>query len=181
MGTDTAKAWADFVRLRDEDSYHGLYSYYFKYLSYIGLKKGFSSARVNDEINEMFMYLWEHRDQLKNIVNYHSYIITSFLRKLYRKAPVFLDADGIDEHSYGELPAHPSVESQMIELQKQEELGRTLKRFVEQLPEKQRRMIYQKFYLGLSYKEISEANRVSINTVYNTVYKAVEKLKSFFL
>ncbi len=73
--------------------------------------------------------------------------------------------------------ATPSVESLYIRQSIQEGVSKILKTYVSQLPEKQRKMIYQKFYLGLSYKEISDINKVSINTVYNTIYKAVDKLK----
>jgi RNA polymerase sigma factor (sigma-70 family) len=176
MGTDNAKAWDDFIRFENEDAFHVLYTHYFKYLTYIGLKKGFPSTRVKDEINELFLYLWECRNKLKTIGNFHNYIITAYLRKLYRKDDIPYDviADG---EARAELLILPSVESQYIHLQGQRDISRILTDFVGKLPERQRQMIYQKFYLGLSYKEISEANNVSINTVYNTIYKAVEKLK----
>jgi len=45
------------------------------------------------------------------------------------------------------------------------------------LPPKQRSLVYQKFYLGLSYQEIADANHISVNTVYNSIYKAIDKLK----
>ncbi|MNT95394.1 RNA polymerase sigma factor [compost metagenome] len=49
---------------------------------------------------------------------------------------------------------------------------------MEQLGKKQRLVIYQRFFLDLSYQEIADANQVSIHTIYNTIYKSLEKIKN---
>jgi RNA polymerase sigma factor (sigma-70 family) len=175
-GLDYIKEWEAFVHVEDEEAFHELYCHYFKYLSFVGLKKGFPVNRVKDNVNDLFLGLWEKRGQLNNVINFHNYIVSSFLRKLYHKENLEIDGS-MPLETLPELQTCPSVESQYISQHTQDDLSRILKVFVEKLPGKQKQMIYQKFYLGLSYKEISETNRVSINTVYNTVYKALEKLK----
>jgi len=72
----------------------------------------------------------------------------------------------------------PSVEDGYIQRYTEDEVGRFVKEKVAELGEKQRLLIYQKFYLGLSYHEIAVANDISINTVYNTIYKSVDKLRN---
>lgn len=175
-GSDYIKEWHEFVHEENEVAFHELYCHYFKYLSFIGLKKGFSVNRVKDNINDLFLNLWEKKGQLYSVVNFHNYIVSSFLRKLYRRDNLEIDESMLIEMVPG-LQTYPSVESEYISQHTQDDLSRILKVFVEKLPYKQKQMIYQKFYLGLSYKEISETNHISINTVYNTVYKALEKLK----
>jgi RNA polymerase sigma factor (sigma-70 family) len=175
-GAAYTKEWSAFIHSEDEEAFHGLYVHYFKYLYFIGLKKGFPADRIKDHINDLFLYLWEKRKSLNSISNYHNYIITAFLRKLYRKDKNETD-DHIDLSDLAELQHIPSVESLHIAQAAREDLSRALRAYVEKLPGKQQQMIYQKFYLGLSYTEISAANNVSINTVYNTIYKALEKLK----
>jgi len=176
MRTDNAKAWDDFIGLESEEAFHVLYTYYYNYLTYVGLKKKFPSSRVKDEINEVFLYLWENRGKLKTIINAHNYILTAYLRKLYKKDNIGL-SETSDWEANAEFLVLPSVETRYIRPQMQQHVSRILTDFVGKLPERQRQMIYQKFYLGLSYKEIATVNEVSINTVYNTIYKAVEKLK----
>ena len=170
------KAWNDFVHFESKEAFHILYSNYFKYLCYIGHKRGLSAESVKDGINDLFLYLWEKRDRLKAVTNPHNYIITAFISKTHKKANI-ADQEFPAPETYDQMYAEPSLESLYIEIQMQEEVARILKNFIDHLPEKQRQMIYQKFYVGLSYKEISETNKVSINTVYNTIYTAVEKLK----
>jgi RNA polymerase sigma factor (sigma-70 family) len=176
MGLNNTKAWSDFIQLENEEAFHVLYTHYFKYLTYVGLKRGFAYNRVQDGINDLFLYLWESKEKLKTILNFHNYIITVFLRKLYRNDDLCHEEES-DFEFYSESFILPSVESQYIRIQAQQDISRILKDFVDKLPDRQRLMICQKFYIGLSYKEIAEANDVSINTVYNTIYKAVENLK----
>lgn len=176
QGADLRKEWAVFILTENETAYHGLYTHYYHYLSFIGFKKGAGTVKVKDCINDLFLYLWENRERLIHIKDHHSYIITAFLRKLLRKEN-FSEAYSIEEYDLPDYTATPSVESQYIRQNVQENVSRILKTYVDQLPERQRTMIYQKFYLGLSYKEISDLNEISVNTVYNTVYKAVDKLK----
>jgi ribosomal protein S13 len=67
----------------------------------------------------------------------------------------------------------PSVEDGFIQRYTEDEVGRFVKEKVDELGEKQRLLIYQKFYLGLSYQEIAAANGVSINTVKHKVRREV--------
>ena len=174
---NTKEEWAAFIQTGSEQAFNGLYNYYFHYLNYIGLKKGFSSIKAKDGINDLFLYLWENRSRLAHTINHHNYIITSFLRKLYRKEP-FSAEESLEPEQFRDLAISPSAETLHILRASSAQADKVLHNYVAQLPDRQRGMVYQKFYLGLSYKEIAEANDVSINTVYNTVYNAVDKLRA---
>ncbi len=176
QGAGLKQEWAIFILEDNERAYYDLYTHYYHYLSFIGFKKGANAGKVKDCINDLFLYLWENRKKLTNIKDHHSYIITAFLRKLFRKEN-FSEAYSLEVYELPGYTATPSVESLYIRQNIQDDVSKILKTYVSQLPEKQRKMVYQKFYLGLSYKEISGINNVSVNTVYNTVYKAVDKLK----
>lgn len=175
-GGDLKNEWEKFIFSEDEQAFYAIYNHYFKYLCYIGLKKGFNSGKVKDAINDLFLYLLERRSQLTSVENFHNYIITCFLRKLYHKSKLQVDENILLEECL-DLYIQPSAESLYIHLDIQENVKRILMNFVDRLPVKQRQMVFQRFYLDLSYKEISVANNVSINTVYNTIYKSVDKLK----
>nr|WP_305121144.1 sigma-70 family RNA polymerase sigma factor [Pedobacter xinjiangensis] len=175
-GISLTKEWNAFVNNKDEQAYLDIYAHYYNYLNFVGLKKGFSLAKVKDSINDTFLYLWENHGKMICVVHHHNYIITAFLRKLYKKEK-FNAGDSIVLDDLPEFLLSPSVEETYITKQSQSASSRVLQNYVEQLPAKQRQLIYQKFYLGLSYQEIADTNGISINTVYNTIYKAVDKLK----
>ena len=169
--------WNTFVAAACEEAFYQIYEYYHHYLSYVGTKRGFAIDIIQDAINDVFLHLWENRAKSSSIHHLHNYIITIFLRKLFRD----------DAKKYEMIPTIatllencevPSVEDGFIQRYTEDEVGRFVKEKVDELGEKQRLLIYQKFYLGLSYQEIAAANGISINTVYNTIYKSVDKLRN---
>ncbi len=176
-GNDLKYIWKSFTISEGEDDFYTIYSHYHHYLSIIGYKRYFSKDIVKDTINDVFLYLWENRASLQNINNYHNYIITCFLRKLYRKN-LISPGEIMELEDIPGMQLSPSVEDLYIQQGVDGAVVQLVKKHINLLADKQRNMVYQKFYLGLSYQEIAIANKVSINTVYNTMYKAIDKLKS---
>jgi RNA polymerase sigma factor (sigma-70 family) len=176
-GRDLKYNWKSFIKSEGEDDFYTIYSHYHHYLSFIGYKRYFSEDVVKDAINDVFLYLWENRSSLQNVNNFHSYIITCFLRKLHRKNMI----SPAELYPIPDVPVSqlsPSVEDEYIQQRVNGTVKRIVKDHIGQLAVKQRHMVYQKYYLGLSYQEIARANKVSIHTVYNTIYKAIDKIKS---
>ncbi|RAJ29102.1 RNA polymerase sigma factor [Pedobacter cryoconitis] len=176
-GRDLKYSWKSFIKSEGEDDFYTIYSHYHHYLSLIGYKRYFSEDVVKDAINDVFLYLWENRSSLQNVNNFHSYIITCFLRKLYRKNMIS-PAELYPLHDIPVAQLSLSVEDEYIQQRVNGTVKRIVKDYVGQLAVKQRHMVYQKYYLGLSYQEIARTNKVSIHTVYNTIYKAIDKIKS---
>jgi len=174
---DLQSDWESLLLNRDELAFEALYTGYFHYLSLIGTKRGFEAEQIDDNINELFLYIWENSSRLHNVTNYHNYIITSFLRKLYKNDQVQTE-NIADLVNLPDFLVVPSVETEHVFRKTTQESENKLQKYIEALPERQSLMIYQKFYLGLSYSEIAEANNLSINTVYNTIYKAIFNLKA---
>lgn len=175
-GSDLASDWHTFLHQSSEPAFKRIYTHYYHYLSFIGNKKGFNAVLVQDTINELFLYIWENSDRLLHVKNHHNYLITSFLRKLYKDDNIKTE----DIAGLTDLPESllvPSAETIHIYNNNSTKYTEALLKVVNQLPERQRLMIYQKFYLGLSYNEIADTNNVSINTVYNTIYKAISNLR----
>nr|WP_262918287.1 sigma-70 family RNA polymerase sigma factor [Mucilaginibacter straminoryzae] len=114
---------------------------------------------------------------MPHVKNHHNYLVTSFLRRLYKDDSIETE----DVAGLTDLPDSlvvPSAETIHIYNNINSRHSEALLKVVNNLPERQRLMIYQKFYLGLSYNEIAESNNVSINTVYNTIYKAISNLRN---
>lgn len=173
--------WQAFVHNGSRDAYYELYRHYYAYLSYIGLKKGFSTETVKDTINDVFLYLWEKRRSLQHIHHPHNYLLTFFLRSIVngmRRTDIPIeDANEALQDIYEEFTA-PSFEQDLLDKESLERLSALVNRHLNALPRQQREIMYQKFYLGLSYSEIAHANKLSVNTVYNTVYAAMQKLRT---
>ena len=173
--------WEDFVQNESRDSYYALYRHYYSYLCYIGLKKKYGTEAVKDTINDVFLYIWEKRKSLQHVHHPHNYILTFFYRSLFKKNRLSeIPLSNLAENGDASFEnfSEPSCEQELLSRETRERLSSLLTRYLNQLPRKQREIIYQKFYLGLSYTEIASANKLSVNTVYNTVYSTVRKLRS---
>ncbi|MBS1750624.1 MAG: sigma-70 family RNA polymerase sigma factor [Bacteroidetes bacterium] len=173
--------WGDFVRNESRESYYALYKHYYAYLSYIGLKKSLGTEAIKDTINDVFLYLWEKRKTLQHIQHPHNYILTFFHRSILKKLSrqdILLDDTGVDVHTLYEDFSEPSFEQNFLDSESRVRLSRLVNRHLDHLPRQQRAIIYQKFFMGLSYADIAKANKLSVNTVYNTVYTAMHKLRT---
>lgn len=161
-------------------AYYEMYEHYYPYLFYLGIKKGFNTESVKDTINDIFLYLWEKRANLSHIHHPHNYIITFFIRSLF-KGDNYARLHSSTEEQYEEYVydefVEPSCDTSLLNRERQEQLLAVINKQMNNLPDRQRQIIYQKFYLGLSYEEISKTNGVSVHTVYNTVYTAMDKLR----
>lgn len=172
--------WADFIRTESDQAFHGLYSYYHDYLIYIAIRKGSFLEQAKDCVNDLFLYIFENRERLAHVKNHHNYLVTSFLRKLSRKGN-FNNLELISENEEDDIPdkdIYPVTEPSCFDSNDEERLSQVLKDYISKLSYSQAKMIYQKFYIGLSYEEIATSNGVSVKTVYNTILQAIAKLRN---
>lgn len=175
-GKDLKIEWDAFLQSGSEGSFYCLYTHYHHYLTYIGLKQGGIAEHIKDCINDLFLYLYENRERLMQVRNHHNYILSSFLRKLFKKEKFTLTDNFEAEPLLATLNA-PSVETTYILQHAEKQAARILKHFINKLPPNQNRIIYQRFYLGMSYEEIAYTNHIAIKTAYNTAHIAVDKLR----
>jgi RNA polymerase sigma factor (sigma-70 family) len=177
-GKDLKEEWDAFIKTGSGQAFYTLYSHYHDYLLYVGIQKEIPLEKVKDCINDLFLYVFENRNKLSVINHHHNYLVTIFLRSLFRKER-FSCAESLtfDEEQVPDMPVYPSTEALYIRQNVQEQLAHALKNYMDRLSLSQSKMIYQKFYLGLTYEEIAQANGVSVKTVYNTILQAVAKLK----
>lgn len=168
--------WDTFILEGGQDVFYMLYSHYHDYLIYLGNFKGATVDRSKDCINDLFLYVFENRIRLQHIRNHHNYLVTAFLRNLFRK-PHFSAEESLELQDLPEMPAYPSAEAEYIQQTSRDQATQILDGYISQLSDSQTKIVYQKFYLGLTYEEIAETNDISIKTAYNTIYNSVERLR----
>lgn len=169
--------WEQFVAARDASAFRRLYERYYHYFALVGARRGATSEATRDAVNDLFTYLWEDHARLSRISSPHNYLVTVFLQKLSRTSTT-VTADEATLEVLALPFSEPSVEATYIQDQSQDKLRALLASFVARLPTRQREVLYQKFYLGLSNAEIAAAGTVSVSTVYNTLHQALEKLRA---
>lgn len=176
-GKDIQAAWDDFVQSESEQAYYVLYNHYHDYLLYIAAQKGASMELAKDKVNDLFLYVFENRSRLNTIHHFHNYLVTSFLNNLFRKDAFLPESISEKEEAIADEPAFPVWDLYNAGESADEQVSRTLEAYINELSYSQAKMVYQKFYLGLSYEEIAKTKGVSVKTVYNTLLRAVDRLR----
>lgn len=159
----------------DRQAFMLLYSSWFKDLFHIGVSWTANAELVKDAINQQFMKFWEYRDRLPVVSHERSYIITSFKNTLIRllekeKRSLPLDAMPVD--------FSPSDEWDMTDLADREELIALVTKAISMLPERQRELVFLRYYQGMTIQEITIHTGLTHRTVYNTIHSAISSLRS---
>lgn len=177
-GTDLQQEWNSFISDGSQTAYYELYSHYHKYFFYLGLKKGALSAKIGDCVHDLFLYIFENREKLSNIREHHNYLVTMFLRSLFKKQR-FSSEESEELATLEDTQICPPADERFISQDTNEKVKQVLQHYIDELSVSQARMIYEKFYLNLSYEEIAAAHQITVRTVYNTTFRAIDNLRKY--
>ena len=162
----------------DKEMFLSLYKKYYHSLLFIGLRDIKDADLVKDTIQQLFLYLWEKRTSLNEAKNVKSYLITSFLRKLstdWKKSWKDCNLQVVGNSYYSD--AQPTPEEKLINKDEQSHLLKALMKHIDDLPKRQKELIFLRFYEGLTYEEIVQKTGLSHRTIYNKIHEALKKLK----
>ena len=144
----------------------------------MGLRLGYKKEELSDIISQFFLDLLEKNIDPHTIDNPQAYLSTAFRRKLidhYRSSSKrsFVDVSIIPE-DYTE----PSVQQVLEQVQTNTELISQIRKAYKKLPDRCQKVIYLKFYQGLSTEQIAEQTGLSKRTVYNNLFEGVKLLRA---
>jgi RNA polymerase sigma factor (sigma-70 family) len=169
--------WVGMLR-GDRDMFLSLYKKYYHSLLFIGLHEIRDTYLVKDTIQQVFLYLWEKRENIGVAKNVKSYLVSSFLRKLsadWKQATRTSNLQIV--HSDYTTDHTPTPEESLINKDEQQHLYNMLLPYLNELPNRQRELIIMKFYHGLSYDELVSQTGLSHRTIYNKIHEGLKKLK----
>ncbi len=167
--------WKDIIS-GDEAAFSSIFKSYYKPLFNFGKLYTSDKSIINDSIQDLFMDFWEKRKNLNPDVDVKSYIFGGFRNKLFKKINQrsFIKQFGDDNVKVGfEL----SYED--IEIEKESDKLKVLKlnKILNQLPPKQKEVIYLKFFKGLDNEQIAEVLKINYQSVKNHVYRSILVLR----
>ncbi len=151
-------------------------SYYPKLHSY-GLKISKDTAMTEDTLQDFFLYVYEHRENLSDLDVIAPYLFTSykrFLLKVMKKNEKLTYTDAPDE-TFVDLKF--TAEELMTNQETTSFKNKNLSTLLNKLPKRQREAVYLKYYSGLKAAEISEIMGINYQSVVNTLHKAIKSLK----
>lgn len=168
-----SKLW-DAYKNGDKEAFSFLFRKYYSPLFLYGSKIMQDQNALEDCIQELFMELWKSRSQVE-VKSVKAYLFKSLKYKIYRQlsqrkitSEAFLKEDMIFELSHDTFMIHREDET---------ERAKQLIRAFDKLSNRQKEVIYLKYYLGLSYEEVSEIMEINYQVARNLLYLALRSMK----
>lgn len=156
-----------------------IFKAHYQALHHYGMKICPDDTLIKDLLQDFFLYLYDHRENLSELDHIRPYLFTSFRRRLFRQ----LKTDSRKEDSLKKLfdegyYIHFSAEELLIEQEESANRKSILIQMLTNLPPRQQEAIYLRYYCDLSIKEIAVVMSISYQATVNTMYKAFTTLRS---
>ena len=160
--------------LTDKQSFETLFREYYPPLCAFAKKYVFDVDDVKDIVHQVFVNLWQRRDEIDSDTSLRSYLFTGVHNRCLnyirdRKKIVQFDAP----HDAGELSdylqSHDHLES--------EETVARINKALDELPEKSREIFMMSRFDNLKYREIAEKLNISVKTVETQMSRALKTLR----
>jgi RNA polymerase sigma-70 factor (ECF subfamily) len=154
-----------------------IYEREFSYLCQYGIKICRDESLVEDAIQDLFVHIWQKRENLGSTDNIRSYLVVSLKRRLLRtiqSEQKSLDIEGKEDYYF---EAELSFEELLISNELKVETQDLLKKAWQELSSREKEAIYLKYYENMDYDGICEVMDISYQSVRNLVFKGIKKLK----
>ncbi len=173
---DQTTIWAQ-LRAGEREALRVLFTAYYDDLLRYGLNIMPQEEIVKDQIQQLFVRLWEKHPQLPTKVNVPAYLLRALryalideIRQQKRRSELAIERS--DLFSF-------SVESSWIEREIEEEKKHYLQQALKQLSERQREVLFLRFYNQIPYREIAEIIGIRYQSVRNTAHRALSSLRQY--
>ena len=155
-----------------------LFFRYYNDLYFYGIKLVNDQNLVVDTIQDLFSSLWEERKRLSNVQHIKAYLFKIFRNKLLQAPPKKMiqfslrDSTQLPDKSF--VISHEDV---IIEEETRSQISKAIGAVLEELTDRQKEILYLKFYCGLSQSEISEAMGMNKQSVSNLLNRSITSFR----
>lgn len=159
-----------------------IYRVYFPKLVRFSREYVVSTEDAENIVQDIFMYLWEHRDMLESLTNPNAFLFTltknrciDFYRHKVRTESKKESLDALSERELKlKMEALQQFDENMFTV---DDIDALLNKAIAHLPEKCRQVFILSRMEGMKYEEIATQLNISVNTVQNHIVTALRKLK----
>jgi RNA polymerase sigma-70 factor (ECF subfamily) len=158
----------------DHDSFAILFRRYYEPLVQYGSKLTNNNDVLEDCIQELFTELWQNKSQTQ-VQSVKAYLFKSLKYKLYRAHQRRTTGPFNENHS--DVLFELSHENLMVNREQDAEKTARVVQALAQLSNRQKEIIYLKFYQELNYEEVSDIMNINYQAARNLLYQSIKSLK----
>lgn len=161
----------------NEEAFGMLFKRHYNLLFQYGNKICADKEMVEDNIQELFTELWRKKPE-QSLQSVKSYLLHALKYKLYKsfrdKQPVYTLEEETDHFEI-------SRETFLIKEQDDQQRIKKILEAIDQLPPRQKEIIYLKIYKGLSYEEVSEIMQINYQVMRNLLCQALKTFRKIIV
>lgn len=173
--------WLQRLQQNDEQALAAIMRKYYTALYNYGSRLTTDEGLIKDCIQEVFISLWQRRENAAAILSPRYYLLRAVKNKVLKSLHQHNIRSGTVslEEEYDFLQEF-SVEKLIIDKQMSEEQATILRKTMAQLSKRQHELIYLKFYQHLDHAQIAGLMNLSRQSVYNLLHETIQKLRSLW-
>jgi len=173
---DEVLLWLQFKE-GDRDAFAILYQKHIIPLIAYGTKICPDRELLKDQIQELFVELWNSRENLSATDSIRFYLLKALRYKLIRQGRHRHIHTRVESIPYSNTLMEAPIETSIIEKELHESYSHLLKDALRHLTLRQQEIIQLRFYQGFSHEQIAELMDLNYQSVSNLLYKALCCLK----
>jgi len=159
----------------DREALGSIFREYFRDMVAYGMKIIGSDDLVKDHVQELFIRLWEKRSQLGVVQNVKVYLLISLRNDLLKT--IRNNRHNTLDFTVQNTLFVISSEDFIIEQEQELELVKKVSSCLEKLTDRQREVIYLRFYMNLDFLNLAEMMEMNVQSVRNLLFRALEKIR----
>jgi len=160
----------------DEGAFKELYFLFYPSLMRYGKSLGVDHALVQDAVQDLFVWLWEHPFRLAQAKSADQYLYRSLRNNLVSSQKRTRRQDELLHTEVLPRDAR-SVPNEVVRQQELKEKEDRLSWIMDRLPAKQKEVIYLRYYEDRCFDDISDLMGVSPQVARNYAARALKKLR----
>lgn len=166
--------WEQFLQ-GNEAAYNRILNQHSKKMFNYGYRLCLDEELVKDCIQDIFLRLWNNRSSISPTDSITWYLLKCTKTSVLRERKKWLNNDELENDYFFNVEF--DIETKLITDSEAQILGSKIKCLINQLPNRQKEILYLRFYDNLTLQEISELLEINPQSVYNLLQKAYKSFR----
>lgn len=176
---DDCLLWSQ-LKAGDEEAFSLLFEKYYGLLVNYGKTLNTESEIVKDCIQDVFVDIWNYRNNLNEARVVKAYLLSSVRKRIVRlheRNHIFSNAINIDSIDF--LYEY-SIEDRLIADETMAKSVKKINQLINSLPARQSEALYLRYHQGLTVDQVSEVLNINYQSTKNLLHRAILQLRKEF-